>query len=245
VNSLSCPAQIVSSLEHFVSRKGFDIEGLGIRQIELFVEKGWLNQPADIFSLIENHGAEIINMDGFGPKSVANLDAAIRAAADVDLHRLLFAIGIPEVGDATAKILAREFGTLENLRGADAARLTQIYGIGDIMAKEIVAFFDDAHNAAALDNLLRYLTVRETMPVARNIDSGLINKKIVLTGTMEKYTRDAAKEILENLGAKVQGSVSAKIDIVIAGENAGSKLADAQRLGVTIWNESDFENAIA
>jgi DNA ligase (NAD+) len=244
INSLSCPAQLVASLEHFVSRKGFDIEGLGTKQIEKFVELGWLKSPADIWTLISNQQSAISNLEGFGNKSIANLDAAIRARSNIDLHRLLFAIGIPEVGDATAKLLAREFGTLDALRAADAQRLVQIDGIGEIMANEITKFFHDEHTAKALDDLLKHLTIVNVDLRITHHASRITDKKIVLTGTLSRHTRDEAREILEGMGAKVQSSVSAKTDIVIAGADAGSKLADAQRLGITIWDEEQFEKAI-
>ena len=244
VNSLSCPAQICGELEHFVSKHAFDIDGLGERQIELFVERGWIKQAADIFTLIENHGEEMRSLDGFGDKSVSNLQVAIDSAKNVDLYRVLYAIGIPEVGEVTAKILAREFQSLENVRNASESRLKEIDGIGEVMAHEIVSFFADYHSMSALDNLLKYINIKN--PVIKVIENSILNgKKVVLTGTLTKYTRDEAKEILESMGAKPQGSVSAKTDIVIAGESAGSKLTDAQKLGITIWSEEDFEKAIA
>ncbi len=243
VNSLSCPAQIRGELEHFVSRHAFDIEGFGQKQIELFTSLGWISQAADIFTLIQNYGDEIRRMDGFGDKSVANLNTSIEKAKNVDLHRVIYAIGIPDVGEVTAKILAREFKSMDALRGASAERLIEIDGIGDVMANEIVSFFADSHAMSALDNLLKYINIKN--PEIVIVENELLNgKRVVLTGTLEKYTRDAAKEILERMGAKPQSSVSPKTDIVIAGANAGSKLADAQKYGVTIWYESDFENAI-
>lgn len=243
VNSLSCPAQIRGELEHFVSRHAFDIEGFGQKQIELFTSLGWISQAADIFTLIQNYGDEIRRMDGFGDKSVANLAQSIEKAKNVDLHRVIYAIGIPDVGEVTAKILAREFKSMAALRGASAERLIEIDGIGDVMANEIVSFFADSHAMSALDNLLKYINIKN--PEIVIVENELLNgKRVVLTGTLEKYTRDAAKEILERMGAKPQSSVSPKTDIVIAGANAGSKLADAQKYGVTIWSESDFENAI-
>lgn len=243
VNSLSCPAQIRGELEHFVSKHAFDIEGIGTKQIELFMGKGWINSAADIFTLIEKHGSELLKMDGFGAKSVSNLKTAIDNARSIDLHRLIYAVGIPDVGEVTAKILAHKFGSLENLRDAKSWQLLQIDGIGDVMANEIVSFFKDEHSARALDNLLQYINVKNPIKVVVK-DNVLKDKRVVLTGTLTKYMRDEAKEILENLGAKVQGSVSLKTDIVIAGEAAGSKLTDAQKLGITIWNEQDFDNAI-
>lgn len=243
VNSLSCPAQIRGELEHFVSRHAFDIDGIGARQIELFTKLGWIKQAADIFTLIENHGDELKRMDGFGAKSVSNLQTSINNARNVDLNRLIYAIGIPDVGEVTAKILAREFKSLDALRGASVERLIEIDGIGEVMANEIVSFFRDEHAVGALDNLLRYINVKN--PSNKTIENSLLNgKSVVLTGTLSKYTRDGAKEILEQHGANVSGSVSSKTDIVIAGASAGSKLTDAQKLGITIWSEDDFENAI-
>lgn len=244
VNSLGCPAQRGRELEHFVSRKGFDIEGLGTKQIELFVTKGWLNGPADIFTLINNHRDEMVLMDGFGDKSITNLDASINNAKSIELHRLLFAIGIPEVGEVTAKILAYAFETLDALRAAPEWKLKQVDGIGDVMAHEIASFFADEQSSRALDDLLGHITVKAVVKPTVMSDSPLKDKKIVLTGTLLNYSRDAAKEILEGFGAKVQGSVSPKTDIVLAGADAGSKLTRAEEFGVTIWSEEDFEKAI-
>lgn len=244
VNTLGCPAQRIGELEHFVSRKGFDIDGLGTRQLELFISRGWIKNAADIFTLIARHGDDIKKLDGFGDKSVSNLNVAIERARNIELHRFLFAIGIPEVGEVTAKILARAFGNLDALRAAPVWKLKQIDGIGDVMADEIVSFFGDAHNAAVLDELLHQVHVAETDTATTTSDGPLAGKKIVLTGTLPNYTRDAAREILERLGAKVQGSVSAKTDIVLAGADAGSKLTRAEQLGITIWSESDLERVI-
>lgn len=244
VNTLGCSAQRLGELEHFVSRKGFDIDGLGGRQLETFIERGWITEPADIFTLVPVHGDEIKRLDGFGEKSVANLNQSIENARNIDLHRFLFAIGIPDVGEVTAKILARSFGTLDNVRNAPEWELKSIDGIGDVMAEEIVSFFADEHNSGALDRLLAQITVRDAVVSEKRNDGPLAGKKVVLTGTLAKYTRDAAKEILEQMGATVSGSVSAKTDIVLAGSDAGSKLARANELGITVWSESDFDNAI-
>lgn len=244
INTLGCPAQLIGELEHFVGRKRFDIDGLGTKQLENFVSRGWIREPADIFTLIQNHGDEIRRMDGFGDKSVSNLNTSIENARNIDLHRFLFAIGIPEVGEVTAKILARAFGSLDAVRDAPAWKLKNIDGIGDVMADEIVSFFADEHNAGALDRLLHQVHVRDADINAPETDGPLAGKRVVLTGTLSKYTRDAAREILERMGAKVAGSVSAKTDIVLAGADAGSKLQKAQELGITIWGEDDFEKAI-
>ena len=244
VNTLGCPAQLIGELEHFVSRKGFDIDGLGTRQLEFFVSRGWIHSPVDIFTLIANHGDEIKEMDGFGAKSVANLNDSIERARKIELHRFLFAIGIPDVGQVTAKILARAFGSLDAVRNAPLWKLKDIDGIGDIMANEIVSFFADAHNAETLDRLLGQVTVLDADVVQKTEDGPLAGKKVVLTGTLANYTRDAAKEILESFGAQVSGSVSAKTDIVLAGAEAGSKLTKAQQLGITIWGDAEFQDLI-
>ncbi|MDW3024757.1 MAG: NAD-dependent DNA ligase LigA [Alphaproteobacteria bacterium] len=243
VNTLGCPAQLIGELEHFVGRKRFDIDGLGAKQLEHFVGRGWIKTPADIFTLIHNHGDEIRRLDGFGDKSVANLNKSIEGARDIELHKFLFAIGIPEVGEVTAKILARAFGSLSAIRGAPAWKLKNIDGIGDVMADEIVSFFSDSHNTDALDKLLEQVTVRDADMVASATDGPLTGKRVVLTGALANYTRDEAKDILERMGARVSGSVSAKTDIVLAGADAGSKLTRAQELGIAIWDEEDFIRA--
>ena len=245
INSLGCPAQLVGELEHFVARKRFDIDGLGTKQLENFVARGWIKTPADIFTLIQNHGDEIKRMEGFGDKSVDNLNKSIESARNVDLHRMLFAIGIPEVGEVTAKTLARAFGSLAAVRNAPAWKLKTIDGIGDVMADEIVSFFADEHNAAALDKLLEQIHVRNAETTAPVADGPLAGKKVVLTGTLSKYTRDTARDILERMGATVTGSVSAKTDIVLAGADAGSKLTKAEQLGIAVWDENTFEKIIA
>lgn len=245
VNTLSCPAQRLGELEHFVSRKGFDIEGLGTRQLEIFIDRRWIETPADIFTLIAQHGDEIKKIDGFGNKSVTNLNKAIEDARNIDLHRFLFAIGIPDIGEVTAKILARTFGSLDAVRNAPAWKLKSVDGIGDVMADEIVSFFADENNLVALEKLLTHVNVRNANMATVSKTGILSGKKVVLTGTLNKYTRDAAKEILGQMGATVTGSVSSKTDIVLAGAEAGSKLARAMELGVTVWNESDFEKAVS
>ena len=242
VNTLSCPAQRIGELEHFVSRGGFDIDGLGEKQLENFTSRGWIETPADIFTVIERHGNEIKKLDGFGEKSVTNLRSAIDGARDIELHRFLFAIGIPDVGKATAKLLAHAFGDLASLRDATVNELIKIDGIGEVMAREIVSFFHNERNIAVIDALLQQVTIKT--PDIKTVASAVSGKKIVLTGTLANYGRDAAREILERMGARVQSSVSPKTDIVLAGADAGLKLSRANELGITIWTEEDFENAM-
>lgn len=243
VNTLGCPAQRIGELEHFVSKHGFDIDGLGTKQLELFVGKGWLDNPADIFTLVEKHGDEIKRLDGFGVKSLSNLDNAIRGAAQPELHRFLYAIGIPEIGQATAKLLAQHFRDIDSVRYAKTYELLKVDGIGEIMANEITSFFNNERNIAVLDALLKHVQIKN--PITTTVQTELSDKKIVLTGTLVNYTRDQARELLEQLGARVQSSVSPKTDIVLAGAEAGSKLTRAQELGITIWDEADFESALA
>ena len=242
VNTLGCPAQRIGELEHFVSRAGFDIDGLGIKQLENFVSRGWIETPDDIFTLVDRYGDEIKRLDGFGEKSVANLRASIDGARDIELHRFLYAIGIPDVGKATAKLLARNFKSIEKLRSATVQELMKIDGIGDVMAREIVSFFNNERNIIAIDLLLGHVFIKKID--ALTVESAVSGKKVVLTGTLLNYSRDSAREILERMGAQVQSSVSPKTDIVLAGMDAGSKLTKAQELGTKIWTEDDFESAI-
>jgi len=243
VNSLGCPAQRIGELEHFVSKHGFDIDGLGTKQLETFVGKGWIDNPADIFTLVKKHGDEIKRLDGFGIKSLSNLDNAIRGASTPELHRFIYAIGIPEIGQATAKLLAQHFHDIDSLRYAKTYELLKVDGIGEIMANEIITFFNNERNIAVLDALLNHVQIKN--PTATTIKTELSDKKIVLTGTLVNYTRDEARELLEQMGAHVQSSVSPKTDIVLAGAEAGSKLARATELGITVWSEQDFEDALS
>ncbi|MBP5794962.1 MAG: NAD-dependent DNA ligase LigA, partial [Alphaproteobacteria bacterium] len=243
VNTLSCPAQRIGELEHFVSRHAFDIAGLGPRQLELFTERGWIKSPADIFTIIARHGDAIKNLDGFGDKSVANLNTSIEGARRIDLHRFLYAIGIPDIGEVTAKLLAKKFGNADRVRHATFGELLEIDGIGDVMANEIVSFFADIHNNEIIDELLQQITVVDS-DITQNTNGPLAGKKIVLTGTLANYTRDEMREILEGLGARVQSSVSPKTDIVLAGADAGSKLQRATELNIPIWSENDVEKLL-
>ncbi len=243
VNTLSCPAQRIGELEHFVSRHAFDIAGLGPRQLELFTERGWIKSPADIFTIIARHGDAIKNLDGFGDKSVANLNTSIENARRIDLHRFLYAIGIPDIGEVTAKLLAKKFGNVDRVRHATFGELLEIDGIGDVMANEIVSFFADIHNNQIIDELLGQITVVDS-DITQNTNGPLAGKKIVLTGTLANYTRDEMREILEGLGARVQSSVSPKTDIVLAGADAGSKLQRATELNIPIWSENDVEKLL-
>lgn len=241
-NGLACPAQALEHLVHFVSRGAADIAGLGERTLAEFYELGWVKTPADIFALAP-HRAALLNREGWKKKSVENLFAAIDAARSMPLHRFIYALGIRQIGETTAKLLARYFGTWENfsaaMRTEQAAQdLMQMDGIGGSMAADLAAFFAEPRNAAALSRLTTEIQV---MPEAAAQSSGaLAGKTVVFTGSLPTLSRDAAKAMAERAGAKVASSVSAKTDYVIAGEEAGSKLKKAHELGVHTLTEEAF-----
>jgi DNA ligase (NAD+) len=247
---LVCRAQVVERLKHFASRLAFDIEGLGDKQIELFFERGWIKEPADIFTLAKrNRGIRLEEEEGFGDLSVRNLFAAIEARRSISLNRLIFALGIRHVGETNAKLLARHYGTIEVLRDGVAAAaagpeseayqdLNAIDGVGEVVADAIVEFFKERHNQEALDRLLEQITVT-AMEETRS-DSPVAGKTVVFTGSLEKMTRDEAKAMAERLGAKVAASVSKKTDYVVAGPGAGSKLDKAREAGVNVLTEDEW-----
>ena len=241
---LICEAQAVERLKHFVSRDAFDIEGFGARHIAAFWADGLVRSPADIFRLHVRE-AEIAEREGWGAQSAANLVAAIEARRTVPLERFIYALGIRQVGQATARLLAKTYGTLDAWRNAMAAaqdregdawaELNNVDGIGPAVADDILAFMHEDHNKAVLDDLDRELTVEPFVQPAG--DSPVAGKTIVFTGTLEKMTRSEAKARAEALGAKVAGSVSKKTDLVVAGPGAGSKAAKAAELGIETIDE--------
>jgi DNA ligase (NAD+) len=247
---LICRAQVVERLKHFASRLAFDIEGLGDKQIELFFERGWIKEPADIFTLARrNRSIKLEEEEGFGDLSVRNLFAAIEARRTISLNRLIFALGIRHVGETNAKLLARHYGTVEALRDGIATAaagpeseayqdLNAIEGIGEVVADAIVEFFKEPHNREALDRLLEQITV--TAMEETKSDSPVAGKTVVFTGSLEKMTRDEAKAMAERLGAKVAASVSKKTDYVVAGPGAGSKLDKAREAGVNVLTEDEW-----
>ena len=240
---LICPAQAVERLIHFVSRDAFDIEGLGDKQIRAFYEDGRVMRPGDIFTLAAREQRrldKLANKPGWGRKSVDNLMAAIEARRTIALERLVFALGIRQIGQATARLLARHYGTIDALRTAMAAAadrdgeawqdLINIDQIGESVAEDLITFFVEPHNNEVLDDLLAQLTV-EAAAAPDVSDGALAGKTVVFTGTLSTMTRPEAKARAETLGAKVAGSVSKKTDYVIVGADAGSKAAKAEALG--------------
>jgi DNA ligase (NAD+) len=240
---LICPAQAKERIKHFVSRNAFDIEGLGEKQIELFYDEGRIMQPADIFTLPKRDARlaedkRLVNKKGFGETSVSKLFASIDARRKIGLDRLIFALGIRHVGETTARDLAKALGSIEAFRAtAEAAAkggkdseayrdLDNIEGIGETVVDALIDFFDEPHNVRALADLLKEV---EVQPFVRETAASL-----------ERMTRPEAKAQAERLGAKVAGSVSKKTDYVVAGSDAGSKLAKARELGVTVLTEDEW-----
>jgi DNA ligase (NAD+) len=245
---LICPAQAVERLRHFVSRNAFDIEGFGAERIELFYKDGLIARPQDIFTLEERDKRStrrLMEREGFGETSARNLFTAIAARREIALNRFIYALGIRHVGEATAKELARHFGSAQVLEetalaaqdrdGEAWSDLTSIEGIGEVVAEALVDFFGEPHNREIVDELLKQVTVT---PLEAPAESSVVSgKTIVFTGSLEKITREEAKAMAERLGAKVSGSVSKKTDLVVAGASAGSKLAKARELGIETIDE--------
>ncbi len=248
---LVCAAQAVERLKHFVSRDAFDIEGLGRKHVEAFWSDGLIRTPADIFRLAARRD-DIAAREGWGEQSAANLIDAIDARREVPLERFIYALGIRQVGQATARLLARQYGSLAAWRGAMAAaqdreadayrELVAIDGIGPLVADDILNFFDEPHNREVLDELAAEVRVGDFAPAAAA--SPVTGKTVVFTGTLEVMTRSEAKARAEALGAKVAGSVSSKTDYVVAGPGAGSKLDKARNLGVTVLGEREWIDLI-
>ena len=248
VNRLTCPAQAVERIIHFASRGCFDIEGLGEKHIETFFHDGLIKTPADIFRL-KNHADDLKTREGWGDKSVQNLLASIEARRTIPLERFVSALGIPQVGEATAKLLARHYLSFDALRTAMAAArtigseayqdLNDINGIGESMADDIVAFFAETHNAHQMADLADLLTIEPFVPPAAS-SSAIAGKTVVFTGTLETVSRNEAKARAEALGAKVAGSVSKKTDYLVVGADAGSKAKKAAELGVTTLTEDEW-----
>ena len=248
---LICPAQVVERLKHFVSRNAFDLEGLGAKHIDAFRDDGLLHSPADIFRLGEKAG-DIAEREGWGAQSVENLLAAVEVRRTIPLERFIYALGIRQVGQATSRLLAREYVSLARWRAAMAALagndeevradLENIDGIGPSMAGDLAAFFAEPHNVEVLDTLEGELTVADF--IAPETESPLSGKTVVFTGTLEGMSRGEAKSRAESLGARVAGSVSKKTDYVVAGPGAGSKAKKAAELGVTVLSEEEWSEMI-
>ena len=254
---LICAAQAVQRLKHFVSRDAFDIEGLGGKHIEAFFADGTITNPADLFTLADRDKTSLTPLsarESWGPKSAENLFASINDRHTISLERFIYALGIPQVGQATARLLAHSYGNYEAWRDAmitghdgesEAYKdLVNIEQIGSSVAADLVAFFAEEHNRDVLAALAAQITIE---PAARP-DAGaspIAGKTIVFTGTLETMSRGEAKAQAQALGAKVAGSVSKKTDIVVAGPGAGSKLKDAQSHGVSVMTEAEYSRLVS
>jgi DNA ligase (NAD+) len=246
---LACPYQKVEHLRHFVSRRAFDIEGLGEKQIALFFEQGFVKEPADIFTLEARNGTiKLEEQEGFGELSVRNLFNAIRARREISVERFVYSLGMRHVGETTARALARGYGSWEAFHEASRkvaagdeearAEMDNLDQIGETVIASIAAYFGEAHNVGMVERLTAQVTILDAEQPAAS--SAVAGKTVVFTGSLEKMTRDEAKAMAERLGAKTAGSVSKKTDYVVAGPGAGSKLNKAREAGVTVLTEDEW-----
>lgn len=234
---LFCPAQRIEAIRHFVSRKAMDIEGLGERWVESLLEKGLVNNVADIYQLHE-HTEALLELDKMGEKSMQNLLAAIEASKETTLSRFIYALGIRGVGETTARMLADHFQNLDAITAADLESLKKTPDVGAILAEWIYDFFRAEHNMEVIARLMA-AGIHCPLPVPRTRQP-LTGESWVLTGTLTQFSREQATQHLQALGARVSGSISAKTRALVAGEKAGSKLDKAQKLDVRILNEDEF-----
>ena len=236
-----CPARHIEGLCHFVSRKAMNIDGLGDRIIEDFYNLKYIKDITDIYKL-SCFRDELTELEGYGNKSIDNLLEAIENSKENSLERLLFGLGIANVGEKTSKILAARYETLDNLMNATFEELNQIPDIGEIIAKSIIDFFQNEKNRDIIEELKELKVGMEYTGPKVVINENFNGKTFVITGTLTKYTRDEVEEKIENLGGKTSSSVSKKTNAVIVGENPGSKYTNAVELGIPIWNEEDLES---
>lgn len=237
-----CPAQVQGRIEHFVSRIAMDIEGLGYSIIEKFISLGYLKDITDIYKL-HKYEKELKKIEGFGEKSIDNILKSIERSKEKPFDKVLYAIGIRHVGDRTARILAKHFKNVENLRNVNKEDIENVREAGPRIAESVYDFFHKKSNWQLVEKLMKagLKFEAEASPQASNKFNGLT---FVLTGALEKYSRDEAKAIIENMGGKVSSSVSKKTDYVLAGSDAGSKLDKAEALGVKVIDEKEFEKIV-
>lgn len=238
---LFCAAQRKEALKHFVSRKAMDIDGVGEKLIEQLMARELIHTLADLFKL---DLTSLMRLERMGEKSAQNALNSIEKSKSTTLARFLYALGIREVGEATALNLANHFGTLAAIREANLETLIQVQDVGEVVANHIFRFWQEPHNVEVVEDLIKQGVHWQDVVQVEIADNPLKNKNVVLTGTLTQLTRDEAKALLQSLGCKVSGSVSSKTDYLIAGEKAGSKLTKAQELGITVLSEQDFVNLI-
>jgi DNA ligase (NAD+) len=241
-SNLKCPAVVAGQLRHFSARNACDIDGLGGKSIDLFLELGLISGPADLFNL---QRAALAALPGWGEKSADRLLAGLEAARHRPWQAKIFALGIPQVGVSTALTLAREFEHIDELLGADPEGLAQLDDIGPVVGEQVARFFHSESGRELVQSLREagFFLEREELPAApvhRTGDNWFAGKTFVVTGTLAAMTRDEAKAAVTRLGGKVTGSVSKKTNVLIAGEKAGSKLTKAEKLEIPVLNESAF-----
>jgi DNA ligase (NAD+) len=238
---IACPAQLKERISHFASKGGMDMEGLGYKFIEQMVDLGMVKDPADLYYLTEKDLLD--KMERMGPKLAQNLIDAIGKSKKADLPHLIFALGIRNVGEHMASVLAREFKSLDNLTKQSVEDLTSVFEIGPVVGESIYNFFHDEKNLKVLEKLKKAGVKFSEMKIKTTV-TPLTDKTFVLTGGLDSFTRDEAQKIIEDMGGKVSSSISKKTDFVVVGKDPGSKLADAQKLGVKIINEAEFKKMI-
>ena len=240
-NHSGCREQVVDRLSHFAGRNAMNIEGLSEKTAGLFYDKLGIRNLSDIYDLKME---DLLTLDGFKDKKAQNIISSIQKSKNVELNRFLYALGISEVGDKTAKDLAKHFGTLENVKDADIETLASIRDVGEIIARKIKEFFENDDNLAEIEKLKTHGVNIVEKERNASADSPLYNKSVVLTGTLETFTRIEAEKIIEDLGGKTSSSVSKNTDFVLVGANPGSKYDKALSLGIKILTENDFKELI-
>ena len=238
---LSCPAQLKRAIAHFASKAAMDIDGLGGKTVDLFVESGLIKRVSDLYNLRKE---DLLELPRFAEKSVDNLLHAIEESKGRNLARFIYALGIPNVGEHIARLLAKKFGSLENLMNASEEELLSIHEIGPEIAESVVAFFNEKHNREEIERLRKAGVKATTMVEERKEKAILEGKTFVFTGALQSFSRDEAKAIVEELGGRASSSVSKKTDFVVVGENPGSKYEKAKKLGVKIITEEEFKKMI-
>ena len=241
--NMDCPARKIEGLIHFASRDAMNIDGLGERIIEDFFNFGFISKISDIYKL-ENHRKDLITLEGYGNKSVANLLDAIDASKNNSLERLIFGLGIKHVGSKTAKVLARKYKSLDKLMEASVDELVQIPDIGEGIARSVYEYFHDDVNLEEINRLIKIGVHTDYLGSESTERDEFVGKTFVLTGSLSNYSRDEASLIIEQYGGKCVSSVSSKTSVVVIGDKPGSKYEKAKKLGIDIWTEEDFISKI-
>ncbi|HIE43470.1 MAG TPA: NAD-dependent DNA ligase LigA, partial [Candidatus Omnitrophica bacterium] len=237
----SCPSQLKRAVQHFASKGAFDIDGLGEKIVENLVERGMIRDLSDLFTLKKE---DFLGLEGFADKSAQNMVDAFEKSRDITLHRFIYALGIPNVGEHLATVLAERFKSLDSLMKAEIDELQSIPEVGPKVAESIVAFFNNENNRKVISKLLKSGVKIKSVEEREEGEMPLKGKMIVFTGELEGFKRAEAKRLVENLGGRVTSTVSSNTDYVVVGANPGSKFDDAKRLGITILDEESFKDLI-